>query len=151
MTTSGDIAQVDAKLNLSSRNKSTIPEFSSYLDKVLKDKSKSKKNKPKINGNTNVIPVKLDVFKTLTEELFFNIQTIIRNNGIDIKSLTVNENKTLTENSNQNSNPYNISYNGFEKSIEFYDENDCEYVYNGFSEYLANVDKKDSVTLVFKW
>lgn len=154
MTTSGDIAPIDSKLNLSSRSKVEIPKFSSYLDKALKNKKKvttttttTNSTKANLTGNTKIIPTKLEVFKTLTEELFYNIQNIIRKNGIDIKSVYVNENHKL----NENNDLYNIQYNGFEKAIEFYDEDDCEYVYNGFSEYTAHIEKPNNMTLIFKW
>ena len=137
MTASGDIASVEVKLDLGVQTRNKIPSFSSYL---TKPKIEDKKNK---KDNNKVLKADMPVFKKLSEDVFYNIQNIIRKNNIDIKEVYMSENK-INEN---NSNNYNKTKQELYKVVSFYSKEDCDFVFEGFKEYEI-IRKDNSITFI---
>lgn len=135
MTTSGDIAPIETKLML---QQNAIPKFSSYLSKLLKDKKK-------VKNTTKITKTKLKVFepkKSISEEMFSNLQKIIRDNNVGIRNVKIIQDTKLNESRKA------IDY---KKEIFLYSEEDCKFVFEGFKEYTGismNLEK-NSVTFEF--
>jgi hypothetical protein len=110
MTTSGDIAKVDTKIDLTKREspKTVIPSFASYL-------TKKKNDNDIIDSNVEVTTVPMKVFN---ESFFCDIEATIRNNKVDIAEVQL-----YSKNSK------------FIKDISFFNESDCDYVFDGLKEY----------------
>jgi hypothetical protein len=137
MTTSGDIAPIETKLML---QQNAIPKFSSYLSKLLKDKKKIKD--PSKVTNTKLKVFKKPTKKQITEEMFTNLQKIIRDNKVDIRNVQVIQNPTINESRKA------IDY---KKEICLYSEEDCKFVYEGFKEYEGVFLDKEKLTITFNF
>lgn len=123
MTTSADIAKVDTKIDLSKRvgPKLVIPSFASYL-------TKKKKSNDIIDSNVEVITKPMKVFN---ENLFCDIENTIRKNRVDISQVELLQ-----------------QGDKYIKEISFFNESDCDYVFEGLQDYLGVSRNKNKLRFI---